>query len=112
MVTGKNLIDGVWQGSEQTIASGDLDGIAFAQATATQVEAACLAARRDFRDYGAKSRSDRAVFLRTIAEQLDVLGDEIHTRVKSHGLRDILDHKLTGVELQIKQAIEILSKGS
>ena len=41
----------------------------------------------------------------------DDLGDEIRARVKSHNLRDILDHKLTGVELQIKQAIEILSKG-
>jgi len=77
MLTGKNLIDGAWQGSEQTIASGDLESMAFAQATLTQVEAACLAARRDFRDYGATSRMDRAIFLRTIADQIDILGDEI-----------------------------------
>ena len=77
MLTGKNLIDGAWQGSEQTIASGDLESMAFAQATLTQVEAACLAARRDFRDYSATSRMDRAIFLRTIADQMDVLGDEI-----------------------------------
>ena len=39
MLTGKNLINGSWQGSEQTIASVDLESMAFAQATLTQVEA-------------------------------------------------------------------------
>lgn len=77
MLTGKNYIDGTWQGSEQTRTSADLDGMEFAQATTAQVEAACRAARRDFRAYAAVSRTDRAAFLRTIAEQIDVLGEEI-----------------------------------
>lgn len=77
MLTGKNLIDGTWQGSDTTRASADLDGVTFAQASAAQVEAACRAARRDFRAYAAVSRKQRAAFLRTIAEQIDVLGAEI-----------------------------------
>ena len=56
--------------------------------------------------------SETIKILKNALLKTDVLGDEIHTRVKSHGLRDILDHKSTGIELQIKQAIEILSKGS
>jgi hypothetical protein len=36
----------------------------------------------------------------------DDLGEEISARVKNHNLRDILGHKLLGIELQIKQAIE------
>lgn len=77
MLTGKNLIDGTWQGSDQLRASSDLNGMEFAQATPDQVDAACVAARRDFRAVAAVSRSDRAAFLRCIAEQMDVLGDEI-----------------------------------
>jgi alpha-ketoglutaric semialdehyde dehydrogenase len=77
MLTGKNLINGTWQGSKQTITSGDLANMSFAQATLAQVEAACLAARRDFRGYAATSGMDRAIFLRTIAHQMDILGDEI-----------------------------------
>ena len=77
MILGQNLIDGTWVGSETLRASDDLDGQSFAQATAAQVDEACRAARRDFRAYSGKSRADRAAFLRMIADQMDVLGDEI-----------------------------------
>lgn len=77
MILGQNLIDGAWVGSDNLRASDDLDGQSFAQATAAQVDDACRAARRDFRAYSGKSRTERATFLRTIAEQMDVLGDEI-----------------------------------
>ncbi len=77
MILGKNLIDGKWVGSDNLRASDDLDGQSFAQATAAQVDEACRAARRDFRAYSGKSRAERAALLRTIAEQIDVLGDEI-----------------------------------
>lgn len=77
MILGQNLIDGTWVGSDNLRASDDLEGQNFAQATAAQVDEACRAARRDFRAYSGKSRAERAVFLRTIAEQMDVLGDEI-----------------------------------
>ncbi len=77
MILGQNLIDGSWVGSENQRASDDLDGQSFAQATAAQVDDACCAARRDFRAYAGKSRAERAAFLRTIAEQMDVLEEEI-----------------------------------
>lgn len=77
MLTGNNYIDGSWQASEQTRASADLGGMEFAQATLAQVDAACVAARRDFRAYAGTSTIDRAKFLNTIADQIDVLGDEI-----------------------------------
>ncbi|MEX0319902.1 MAG: aldehyde dehydrogenase (NADP(+)) [Ruegeria sp.] len=77
MILGKNLIDGNWVGSDNLRASDDLGGQGFAQATAAQVDEACRAARRDFRAYSGKSRAERATFLRTIADQIDALGDEI-----------------------------------
>lgn len=77
MILGKNLIDGNWVGSDNLLASDDLGGQGFAQATAAQIDEACRAARRDFRAYSGKSRAERATFLRNIADQMDFLGDEI-----------------------------------
>ncbi|WP_299669159.1 aldehyde dehydrogenase (NADP(+)) [uncultured Ruegeria sp.] len=77
MILGKNLIDGTWVGSDNLRVSEDLDGQSFAQATSPQVDQACRAARRDFRAYSARPRTERAAFLRMIADQIDVLGDEI-----------------------------------
>lgn len=77
MILGKNLIDGTWVGSDNLRASDDLGEQSFAQATTAQVDEACRAARRDFRAYSGKSRTERATFLRAIADQMDALGDEI-----------------------------------
>ena len=77
MIHGKNLIDGAWVGSDNTRRSDDLGGKSFAQATGAQVDTACKAARRDFRAYGNTSRAARAAFLNAIADEIDVLGDEI-----------------------------------
>ncbi|WP_424969712.1 aldehyde dehydrogenase (NADP(+)) [Dinoroseobacter sp. S76] len=77
MLYGKNLIDGAWVGSEVTLASADLDGQVFAQASPEQIDVACRAARRDFRAYSALPRATRAAFLRECADQIDALGDEI-----------------------------------
>ncbi len=77
MIFGKNLIDGAWVGSDELAQSPDLKGQFFAKATGAQVDEACKAARRDFRAYSNTPRADRAAFLRAIAEQMDVLGDEI-----------------------------------
>ncbi|KAB7610168.1 aldehyde dehydrogenase (NADP(+)) [Amylibacter sp. SFDW26] len=90
MLTGKNLIDGSWVTSDQMAASEDLGGFEFSQATVNQVDTACLAARRDFRTYAGKSRAERATFLRTIAEQIDALGQEItETGMKETGLPEM-----------------------
>lgn len=87
MITGKNLIDGAWVGSDKTAASVDLDGFEFAQASVDQVDLSCRAARRDFRIYARTNRAARAAFLRAIAEEMDLLGDEItEVGVKETGL--------------------------
>ncbi len=94
MILGQNLIDGNWVGSDNLRASDDLEGQSFAQATAAQVDEACRAARRDFRAYSGKTRAERATFLRTIADQMDVLGDEItRTGMAETGLPEA---RLTG----------------
>ena len=77
MLQGKNLINGQWVGSEDTAASVDLESTSFAQANLNQVEDACHAARAAFRAYSQKSRSERATFLNRIADEIDLLGDQI-----------------------------------
>ena len=87
MILGKNLIDGQWVGSDETVDSADLDGQEFAQASAAQVDEAARAARRDFRAYSSTSRKNRAAFLRVAADAIDALGDEITaTGMKETGL--------------------------
>ena len=77
MLTGKNLIAGTWAESTESFDSADLQGQKFARADAGQVKAACQAAKACLRDYRQMPRSKRACFLRTIAEQIDILGDAI-----------------------------------
>ncbi len=77
MLHGKNLIDGAWVGSSNNSSSNDLDGFEFAQASATDVDQAAIAARKAFRSYSKKSRFERSNFLRTIANEMDKLGKEI-----------------------------------
>ncbi|MBO6759023.1 MAG: aldehyde dehydrogenase (NADP(+)) [Roseibium sp.] len=87
MLFGKNLINGGWAASVETRASADLDDVEFAQASAQQVDDACAAARSCFRAYSGTDRSARAAFLRTIAAEIDALGDEITvTAQKETGL--------------------------
>lgn len=87
MLFGKNLIDGNWIGSPQTVASDDLDGFEFAQATIGQVDQACKASKKSFRAFSARSRKDRALFLDRIADEIDKLGEEItQTGVRETGL--------------------------
>jgi alpha-ketoglutaric semialdehyde dehydrogenase len=87
MLFGKNLIDGNWIGSPQSVASDDLDGFEFAQATIEQVDQACKASKKSFRAFSARSRKDRALFLDRIADEIDKLGEEItQTGVRETGL--------------------------
>ncbi|MDG2407269.1 MAG: aldehyde dehydrogenase (NADP(+)) [Paracoccaceae bacterium] len=77
MLQGKNLIDGVWVGSHNTVASVDIPSVSFAQATTTQVEEACQAARNAFRVYNQTPRSERAAFLNCIADEIELLSKQI-----------------------------------
>ncbi|MEM8648858.1 MAG: aldehyde dehydrogenase family protein, partial [Pseudomonadota bacterium] len=87
MIHGRNLIDGAWAASKSTFTSADLNGQTFPSAGQSDVEAACSAAKRDFRAYAAVSRSARAAFLRACADHIDALGDEItQTAMSETGL--------------------------
>ena len=77
MLQGKNLINGVWIGSDDTVASVDIPSVSFAQATTAQVEQACQAARSAFRAYSQTPRSERAAFLNCIADEIELLGEQI-----------------------------------
>jgi len=71
MLTGRNLINGQWMGSDEVVNSADLVGVAFAQASADQVNMACNAARAAFRPYASTPDGKRAMFLRAIADEID-----------------------------------------
>jgi NADP-dependent aldehyde dehydrogenase len=79
MLRQKHLIAGDWVGGDETFTnepvSGNVDS--FAVGTAAHVDRACKAAEDAFWTYGQSTRSDRAAFLRVIAEEIDALGEEI-----------------------------------
>lgn len=79
MLTGCHLIAGEWVSGDQTFANQPLFGIPdhFPVGTPELVERAVLAAGDAFVSYGYSSREDRATFLFTIADEIDLLGEEI-----------------------------------
>ena len=90
MLTGKNLIDGKWVTSDTLEKSEDLGGFGFYQATEAQVDQAAKAARAAFREYAGKTRSERAAFIRTIADEIEARGADItETGVKETGLPEM-----------------------
>ena len=85
MLTGQHLIAGDWVAEGEHFhnmpVAGEPDR--FHQGTANLVDRAVEAAEDAFTSYGALERTDRARFLRTIAEEIDARGDaltEIGTR--------------------------------
>jgi len=79
MLTGKHLVAGEWLSTDKQFlnepVSGDPD--IFAVGTVELVDKAAVAAEQAFWEYGYSSRSIRANFLRSIAEEIDLLGDQI-----------------------------------
>lgn len=78
---GKHLIAGEWVASDASFASTPISGSAhhFGVATPDDVDRACVAAEEAFRSYGYSARADRAVFLNTIADEIDGRADDITT---------------------------------
>ncbi len=76
---GKHLIAGQWIGAEQSFQNEPVNGApdSFAVGSPELVDQACIAAEEAFVTYGYSSRTERAAFLRRIAEEIDKLGDEI-----------------------------------
>jgi len=82
-ITGKNLIAGEWSGDTNNGFSA-IDAIknetlpqVYADATTAEVEQAITRADQAFQSYGQLPAKERAVFLRTIGEQIVALGDEL-----------------------------------
>lgn len=76
---GKHLIAGEWVNSENTFSSSPASGesFTFSAATPELVNVAVLAAEQAYLTYGYSSRSDRSVFLETIADEIEKRADEI-----------------------------------
>jgi alpha-ketoglutaric semialdehyde dehydrogenase len=79
MLTGKHLIAGEWLAGDRTFKSEPSSGEAhdFAVGSPQLVDLAARQAEDAFWSCSALSRSARAAFLRTIADEIDKLGDEI-----------------------------------
>ncbi len=112
-LTGKNLINGNWVGSSETISRIDLEGIEFAQADEKQVDETASSASTDFRGYSSMPRTKRAVFLRSIADEIDVLGDDITVTAQLEtGLPAArLEGERSRTTGQLKMFADLLEKG-
>lgn len=79
MLKGTHLIAGKWVGSDATFTNEPTTGEAdtFAAGTVELADQAAQAAEEAFWSYGYSTRAERATFLRAIATEINVLGDEI-----------------------------------
>jgi len=79
MLHGKHLIAGTWVGADESFENMPVSGEAdsFAAGTPELVRQAVEAAEEAFASYGATSRSERAAFLRVLADEIDARGDAI-----------------------------------
>ena len=89
MLKNKHLVAGEWIGGDETFANEPVSGAAdeFAKGTVELVDQAAKAAEEAFWSYGYSNASVRAAFLREIANQIDLRGDDITAMgVKETGL--------------------------
>lgn len=80
MIKGKHFIAGRWIDSPSTFTASHVDGPGhtFADGSPELVDQAVRSAEEAFATYGWINRSERAAFLREIAEQIDARGDDIN----------------------------------
>ncbi len=89
MLHNKHLIAGNWVGGDAEFTNAPVSGEAdkFALGLPEHIKSAVEAAEQAFETYGNSSRSQRAQFLRTIAQEIDDRGEEITAiGVKETGL--------------------------
>lgn len=79
MLTGQHFIAGKWVKGDATFSSTPATGPSheFAVGRVSDVNTAADAAEAAFEEFGYSSREDRAAFLHAIADEIDVLGDQI-----------------------------------
>ena len=78
-LNGKHFIAGEWVGGETSFQSDPAHGPShsFAIGTPQHVDAAVEAAEAAYESFGWSTRSERAAFLRAIADEIDARGDAI-----------------------------------
>jgi len=89
MLNGQHLIAGDWVATPNKFSNEPVSGTAdqFSVGTVELVDHAAQAAEQAFWSYGYSSTAVRVTFLREIAKQIDILGDEITAMgVKETGL--------------------------
>lgn len=92
MLHGKHLIAGHWVGASTTFENMPVDGAAdsFAVGTPELVNQAVEAAEEAFTSFSVTSRTQRAAFLRKVADEMDARGDAITAMgVKETGLPEM-----------------------
>ncbi|UTV99248.1 aldehyde dehydrogenase (NADP(+)) [Marinomonas rhizomae] len=79
MLTGQHFIAGKWVKGDATFSSTPATGPSheFAVGRVSDVDAAVEAAEAAFEEFGYSTREERAAFLNAIADEIDVLGDQI-----------------------------------
>ena len=79
MITGKNLINGIWKDGEGSFSSDPVHGEShvFSNGTPALVAEATAAAEAAFPVYAATSRAERAAFLNAIADEIEARADAI-----------------------------------
>ncbi|QRV25412.1 aldehyde dehydrogenase (NADP(+)) [Marinomonas foliarum] len=79
MLTGQHFIAGKWVKGDATFSSTPATGPSheFAVGRVSDVDAAVEAAEASFETFGYSSREERAAFLNAIADEIDVLGNQI-----------------------------------
>lgn len=79
MLNGNHLIAGQWVSGETTFANQPVDGAAdhFAVGTPALVDQAVAAAEAAFASYAQTTRTERAAFLRKIADEIEARGEAL-----------------------------------
>ncbi|WIY26572.1 aldehyde dehydrogenase (NADP(+)) [Parasedimentitalea psychrophila] len=79
MPTGNHLIAGTWVAGDETFKSDPIQGTshAYSVGTPAHVDAAVEAAEAAFWSFGFSTRKQRAVFLNTIADEIEARAEEI-----------------------------------
>lgn len=79
MITGKNLINGVWKDGEGSFSSDPVTGeaLSFSKGTPALVAEAAAGAAAAFPAFAATTRAERAAFLNAIADEIDARAEAL-----------------------------------
>ena len=121
MITGKNLVAGNWEHSESSAVFQTVNpktktalGINHQEATTIQIETAVQAAASSFEVFAESSFEDRAIFLKTIQEELQQQKSEILSSYQEESAlpEGRAEGEFQRTISQIQSFIELMDNGS